>query len=102
MLHTAKEIASGQDPLPFDFDLARWNQITVKKAANKPAEILLEKLHRSHQEWLRFLDEIPVAHLHRRGRHGRGDVLSVEGFMRRYANHEARHASEIHEALQRD
>ena len=101
MLHSARAIAAGEDPVPPNFDLARWNQRSVQKAADVPAELLLDRIEQRHQEWMQFLDEIPSTHLQRRGRHARGDLLTVEGFMRRYAEHEAHHASEIRNALRR-
>ncbi len=102
MLQNARAIAAGEDPVPPDFDLHRWNQSKVRKAADVPVKALLDNIERSHQKWMQFLEEIPVAHLQRRGRHALGDVLTVEGFMCRYAEHEAQHASEIHSALQRN
>lgn len=101
MLHSARAIAAGEDPVPPDFDLTRWNKRSVQKAADVPTELLLDRIEQHHHEWMQFLDEIPSSHLHHRGRHARGDVLSVEGFMRRYAEHEADHASEIRNALRR-
>ena len=102
MLQNARAIAAGEDPVPPDFDLHRWNQSKVRKAAEVPVKALFDNIKRSHQKGLQFLEEIPAAHLRRRDRHALGDVLTVEGFMRRYAEHETHHASEIHAALQRD
>lgn len=101
MLQNAQTIATGEDPIQPDFDVDRWNARMVHKAAPVPTARLLDRITRSNQKWLRFLDKIPNSHLNRRGRHGRGDILTVEGFMRRYANHEAHHATEISAALQR-
>ena len=101
MLHSARAIAAGEDPVPPDFDLARWNERSVQKAADVPTDLLLDRIEQRYNEWMQFLDEIPSSNLQRRGRHARGDVLSVEGFMRRYAEHEAHHASEIRNALRR-
>ena len=70
MLYNARAIASGEDPLPSNFHLAHWNRSTAQKAAKIPADIILDSLQRIHQEWIEFLEEIPVPHLHRRGRHG--------------------------------
>ena len=102
LLHNAQAIAEGGDPLPLYFDLTRWNKNAVTKAIDMPVETLLTNVERSHQKWLQFLQEIPVSHLSRRGRHALGDVLSIEGFMRRYAEHEAHHATEIRVALRRE
>ena len=102
MLQSARAIVAGEDPLPSNFDLHRWNQIKVRKAAGISEKVLLVRIERSHQNWMQFLEEIPDGDLHRRGRHALGDVLTVEGFMLRYAEHEAHHADEINAVLRND
>ena len=101
MLRNARAITTGEDPLPSHFALNRWIQSAVKNASNVPTDTFLAKLERIHQNWLNFLDKIPEAHLSHMGHHALGDVITIEGYMRRYAEHESHHANEIRLALRR-
>jgi hypothetical protein len=90
---TLKGIAAGGTGVPDDFDLNRWNKRQVERgAARTPAE-LLDELAASRVELLATLDALGDAELDRRGRHGRGDTLTVEQFFYRIGEHEAEHVT---------
>lgn len=99
MLLSAKAVAAGKNPVPQDFELSRWNQRAVDNASEVPVTAFLDEINTSHKDWLAFLAHISPKHLRRRGRHARGDILSVAGFMRRHSKHEAQHAAEIYSAV---
>jgi hypothetical protein len=48
---------------------------------------------------LAFLDEVSTEDLGKRGKHGRGDVISLEQLFYRIGEHEAEHTAEIKQAL---
>ncbi len=96
---TGKAIANGQPTVPDDFDLNRYNNRQVEKNKDKqPAEILFG-MAESRQKLLTFLEEVPDEALDKRGKHARGDVISLEQLFYRIGEHEADHAAEIKRAL---
>jgi hypothetical protein len=85
--------------VPDDFDLNRYNNRQVEKNQNKqPAEILFG-MAESRQKLLAFLEEVPDEALDQRGKHARGDVISLEQLFYRIGEHEADHTAEIKRAL---
>ena len=96
---TGKAIVNGQPTVPDDFDLNRYNNRQVEKNQNKqPAEILFG-MAESRQKLLAFLEEVPDEALDQRGKHARGDVISLEQLFYRIGEHEADHVAEIKRAL---
>ena len=96
---TGKAIAAGQPTVPDDFDLNRYNRRQVEKnQAKQPPEILFG-MAESHQKLLAFLDEVSAEDLEKRGKHARGDVISLEQLFYRIGEHEAEHTAEIKKAL---
>jgi hypothetical protein len=96
---TGKAIAAGQPTVPDDFDLDRYNKRQVEKnQAKQPPEILFG-MAESHQKLLAFLDTVSAEDLEKRGKHGRGDVISLEQLFYRIGDHEAAHTAEIKQAL---
>ncbi len=96
---TGRSIVAGQPTVPDDFDLNRYNNRQVEKnAAKTPPEILFG-LAESRQKLLAFLDEVSEADLDKRGKHARGDVISLEQLFYRIGEHEAEHAELIKQAL---
>ena len=96
---TGKAIAAGQPTVPDDFDLNRYNNRQVEKNKDKqPAEILFG-MAESRQKLLAFLEEVPDEALDKRGKHARGDVISLEQLFYRIGEHEADHTLEIKRAL---
>jgi hypothetical protein len=98
-LAAGKAIAAGQPTVPDDFDLNRYNRRQIEKnQAKQPPEILFG-MAESRQKLLAFLDEVRAEELDKRGRHGRGDVISLEQLFYRIGEHEAEHTAEIRQAL---
>ncbi len=96
---TGKAIAAGQPTVPEDFDLNRYNNRQVEKNKDKQLPEILFGLAESRQKLLAFLDEVTEEDLDKRGRHARGDVLSLEQLFYRVGEHEAEHAAIIQKAL---
>ncbi len=98
-INTGKAIAADQPTVPDDFDLNRYNRRQIEKNQDRqPAEILVG-MAESRQKLLTFLEEVPEDALDKRGRHARGDVISLEQLFHRIGEHEADHADEIRRAL---
>jgi uncharacterized damage-inducible protein DinB len=98
-IKTAQAIAGGQPTVPDDFDLDRYNRRQLEKnQARQPPEILFS-MAESRQKLLTFLDKVTAEDLDKRGKHGRGDVISLEQLFYRIGEHEAEHTAEIKQAL---
>ncbi len=96
---TGKAIAAGQRTVPDDFDLNRYNNRQVEKNKDKQPPEILFGMAESRQKLLAFLDEVTAEDLEKRGKHGRGDVISLEQLFYRIGEHEAEHTAEIKQAL---
>ena len=100
-IRTGQAIVAGQPTVPDDFDLDRYNKRQIEKNQTKlPPEILFS-LAESRQKLLAFLEQVSAEDLDKRGKHGRGDVISVEQLFYRIGEHEAEHALQMQQALQR-
>lgn len=92
-------IARGEDPIPADFDLERYNKRSVEKRADMtPAEArqLLNETRAKFNDWLDGQDE---AILDLTGRHATLVVYSIGEFLQVMAAHERTHADDIARVL---
>jgi len=96
---TAMAIARGEDPVPADFDLDRYNKRSVEKRADTGLDDVRACLAASFAEREAWLDTLDDAALEKRGRHCSGRILSVEEIMRVMADHERAHANDIAKVL---
>src|SRR5579871_3905277 len=81
-------IAAGQDNIPADFDLDRYNKRSVEKRADMtPAEArqMMVEARAKLNDWLDTVDE---ATLSKRGRHGSLNIYTVAEFLHVMADHE--------------
>ncbi len=99
-IKTAQAIAAGQPTVPDDFDLDRYNARQIEKNKDKQPPEILFSLAESRQKLLAFLELVPDDALDKSGKHGRGDVITLEQLFRRIGDHEAEHAVEIQQAVQ--
>lgn len=92
-------ISQDKDLVPEDFDLNRWNQSQVRKAADRSPQDLMnamqEDLERLKETIKHFTDE----ELDKRGRHGSLRIMSVEEIARTVGSHNVDHATIIAEKL---
>ncbi len=90
----------GEDPVPADFDLTRFNRRSVQKQAEKSITDLLKDIEAGHAQALATLDTVTTdADFDKAGRHARGDVITIEQFFIRTTEHRRAHAEEIQRAL---
>jgi hypothetical protein len=96
-----QRLVKGEQTIPPDFDLARWNKRSVEKRAGQTLADQVAEIEAAYQKGLALLDTLSEADLDRRGRHPRGDEPSVEEFFRHLAEHRAGHAADIRASLER-
>jgi hypothetical protein len=94
-----QRLVKGEQTIPVDFDLDRWNKRAVQKRADKPVADLLADIEKAHADALHFLEGLSDADLDKAGRHPRGDEPTAEGFFSHMAQHRASHAAEIKAAI---
>ena len=99
LLGQAQRLVSGEQTVPPDFDLARWNRSAVRRSKETSAAELLEKILGAHQASLQFLDGLSDDQLDLVGRHSSGATLSTERFLLRIADHRAEHVADIRAAV---
>ena len=89
----------GQDPVPPDFDLARWNNRVVQKAAEKTPDELIAEFRQNRINLLSFIDTLHDEDWSKQGRHGSLRIMSIEEVCRLIADHELDHLRVMKEAL---
>lgn len=91
--------AEGQEVIPPDFDVQRYNARTTEKLAAKTVEEARAEMAQSRQALLEWLDSVEEEKLDREGRHASGNIMTVRNMLRIQALHEQTHAREIATAL---
>lgn len=89
----------GQQVIPPDFDVQRYNTRTTEKLASKTVEEARTEMTQSRQALLEWLDSVDEEKLDLEGRHASGNVMTVRNMLRIQAIHEQTHAREIAAAL---
>ncbi len=89
----------GEVTVPEDFDLRRFNRRSVQKQADRSVADMLKEIETGHAQVLAALDAVAEADLDKKGRHARGDILTVEQFFIRITEHRRQHAEELKRAL---
>jgi hypothetical protein len=99
LLGQVKRLLAGEQTVPENFDLNRWNRSAVRKSANTPVAELLDQISEAYQELLQVLSGLDDDSLDKAGRHSSGRMLTVEGFFRRVLSHRSEHVADIQKAL---
>jgi hypothetical protein len=92
-------IARGENTIPEDFDLDRFNKRSVEKRAEMTPEEIRAGLKATEAERSAWLDTIDDATLDKEGRHGSMRILTVEGILGVVASHDRDHANDIARVL---
>ncbi len=92
-------IARGENTIPEDFDLERFNRRSVEKRADITADEARAALAQTAAERDAWLDTIDGATLLKQGRHGSMRILSIEQILGVVAGHDRTHANDIARAL---
>ena len=99
ILGQAQRLLAGKQTVPDDFDLDRWNRSAVRRGRGRSLAELLESILRAHGEALKTVEATEDSAFDLIGRHSSGDLLTVEGFFRRIADHRRAHTADIERAL---
>ena len=91
--------AEGQQVIPPDFDVQRYNTQTTEKLASKTVEDARADMSESRQALLEWLESVDEEKLNREGRHASGNLMTVRNMLRIQALHEQAHARDIAAAL---
>lgn len=100
MLGQAQRAVAGKKTIPEDFDLERWNRGVARKSASKTLPEFLDQIHDTHKTGLKFLASLDETQLDIQGRHASGDVLTIEGFLKRIAQHRLEHVQDVKRVLE--
>lgn len=92
-------IAEGQEVIPPDFDIERYNQRTTEKTTQKSAEQARAELADTRAALLAWLEALDETKLDVIGRHASLRMMSVRDILRMMCLHEKGHADDIVKAL---
>lgn len=92
-------IARGEETIPADFDLERFNRRSVEKRAETTIEEARAALQQTAAERDTWLDTVDEATLAKTGRHGSMHILSIERILGVVAQHDRDHANDIAKVL---
>lgn len=98
MMGQAQAWQAGKDPIPPDFDLARWNASAVRKRKEKTVDELLAELTSNRTALLTFIDSLSDD-WQKTGRHASLRILTIEQALHLIADHETDHTRNIREAI---
>ncbi len=94
-----KGIATGEETIPADFDLERFNRRSVEKRAETPVDEIRSSLATTAADREAWLDTIDDETLDKTGRHGSMHILSIAKILSVVANHDRDHAADIARVL---
>ncbi len=95
-------IAKGENTIPEDFDLERFNRRSVEKRAEMTLPEIRAALNSTAAERNAWLDTIEDATLDMQGRHGTLRILTIEQILGVVASHDRDHANDIAKVLNID
>lgn len=95
-----RRLAGGEDGVPADFDLSRWNRSAVRRRADQSLDELRNQVLEAHEQAIALLDELDESLLDMRGLVSTGEVLSVQDLFLRLGDHRLEHASDIRRAIE--
>ncbi|MBZ0279831.1 MAG: DinB family protein [Anaerolineae bacterium] len=95
-------IAKGENTIPEDFDLERFNRRSVEKRAEMTLPEIRAALDSTAAERNAWLDTIEDATLDMQGRHGTLRILTIEQILGVVASHDRDHANDIAKVLNID
>ncbi len=98
-IHVHK-IRKGEETLPADFDLTRWNAGVKQRVGNPSPAELLAGLEATRARTLQGLNALAEGDWERTGRHPSRGVITVEHYYETIAGHELMHLTHIRNALQ--
>jgi hypothetical protein len=96
---TVKQIAAGQNPIPEDFDVERYNRRSVEKQAEMTIDEARQVLDETRADFMAWLDTLDESALDQQGRHANLNIYTISQFLDVIAQHERNHADDIAQVL---
>lgn len=99
LLGQVRRLLAGEETVPANFDLDRWNRSAVRRRRERTYAQLLDDIRTAFSEALATLEAASDEALDLVGRHPSGESLTAEGYFRRMADHRRQHVADIRAAL---
>lgn len=100
---TVMAIAQGENPIPADFDVNRYNRRMQEKRAEMTVEQARELMRENRAKLNTWIENaLTDAMLAKVGRHATLQEMTIEQFLQTIATHERNHASDIAYSLKID
>lgn len=90
-----QQILNGQEGVPADFDLNRYNKRSVAKILNKPLMDVLAEMQINRENLFTIINNLNEEDWTKKGRHASLRILSVEEILNLIAEHEHDHLQKI-------
>lgn len=95
MIRLIEQIRQGEQGVPEDFDLNRYNASGVKKLKEKTPAELMAMMATNRERLLELVDGLSEEEMALEGRHGSLQVMSIERILQVIANHEEQHLADL-------
>lgn len=95
LMRTAKAIVAGENPVPPDFDIDRYNARKTEKTADTTVEQARASMAESHAALLAWIDTLTDEDLVKEGRHPTLLIFSVEKFIKIMSAHQRDHLTDV-------
>jgi hypothetical protein len=92
---TIRTIVAGENPVPPDFDIDRYNARMTEKTADVSPEQARANMAETHAALLAWLDTLSDDDLDKEGRHPTLNVFPVETFVKILSAHQRDHTADI-------
>jgi uncharacterized protein (TIGR03083 family) len=99
MMNLIERIRLGEEGVPADFDLHRYNTSMVRKSKEKTPSDLLAEMDENRQRLLQLLESIEEGEWQTKGRHASLHVMTIEEIFKTIALHDKMHGRDIRQAL---
>ncbi|MDT8306325.1 MAG: DinB family protein [Anaerolineae bacterium] len=99
MLRLMRQIRAGEEGVPPDFDLDRYNASGVNKLKDEMPAELLQRLENNRQQLLDFVNTLGPDDWDKKGRHGSLRILTIGEILEVIADHEAEHLHDLGQVI---
>jgi hypothetical protein len=97
-----RKLLAGEDAVPSDFDIHRWNRSVVRRGTEVSLDDLRKRLLQAYEQVLELVDELEEDDFSMRGFASPGRVRSVQELLLGVAGHRLEHAMDIQRAIEGD
>lgn len=99
MLRLMKQIRAGEEGVPEDFDLDRYNASGIRKLKDELPSGLLLRLEQNRQDVAAFVDSLEEGDWEKQGRHGSLRIMTIQEILEQIAGHEEEHLRDLRQVL---